>query len=118
MDGFNDTTRAGERRRVLEMLQRGQISAAEADELMGALEGCSVPEEPPPDPLRPSAGRPASVPGLVAVVASLARTLAMVAGRLSMVLGRVVGAVARLSGRVRDLKRVADRRVRPPQTGL
>ncbi len=102
MDSLGEITQAAERRRVLEILERGQISAAEADELMAALEGRSAPEEPQ------SSGFPrftvegaASVPGLAALVAGLARALATATARLSMVLGRIIGAVARLSGRAR-----------------
>jgi hypothetical protein len=100
MDSFSDISQAAERRRILEMLERGQISAAEADEIMAALEGPSAPEGPQSSgSLRLSAEQPASVPGLVALVASLGRALATAIARLSMALGRVIGAVARLTGR-------------------
>lgn len=108
---MSDITPADERRQVLEMLERGQISAAEADEVMAALEGRSAAEELRAQrPLRPSAERPpclpdrrASVPALVAVVAGLAGAVARAIAGLCIALGRVVGAVARLSGRARRL---------------
>ncbi len=100
MDSLSETTQAAERRRVLEILERGRISAAEADELMAALEGRSTPEEPQSSGLpRFSAERPASVTALAALVAGLGRGLATAIARLSMALGRVIGAVARFSGR-------------------
>ena len=102
MDSFSDIPRAAERRRVLEMLERRQISAAQADDLMAALEGRSVPEEPRSSghPLFSAEGA-ASVPGLASLVAGLARALAAVTAGLSAALGRLIGALARLSRRAR-----------------
>jgi hypothetical protein len=100
MDSFSEITRADERRRVLEILQRGQISAAEADEVMAALEGRSATQAPPP-PSRSRFSREesTSVPGLAAVVGGLARALARVIAGLALALGRVIGVVGRLWGR-------------------
>ena len=99
MDSFSEITRADERRRVLEILQRGQISAAEADEVMAALEGRSATQAPPPSCSRFSREGSTSVPGLVAVVGGLARALARAIAWLTLALGRVIGVVGRLSGR-------------------
>jgi hypothetical protein len=100
MDDLRQPNPADERRRVLEMLERGQISAGEADDLLTALEGRSTTEEPraPAYPW-PIAGRPASIRGLPAVVVSLARALAGTIARLSIILGGVISTLARLSGR-------------------
>ena len=108
MDSSNEAGREGERRRVLEMLQRRQISAAEADELLAALEGRSAVEESQPPsaasqaavqrPHRAADGR-ASISGRTAVAVGLARALAKTVAGLSIALGRVVGALARLFGR-------------------
>jgi len=100
MDDSRQPNPADERRRVLEMLEQGQISAAEADDLLAALEGRSTMEGPrsPVSP-RPVAEPPASIRGLPAVVVSLARALAGTIARLSIILGRVISTLARLSGR-------------------
>ena len=108
MDSSNEAGREGERRRVLEMLQRRQISAAEADELLAALEGRSAVEEsqPPSAASQAAVQRPhraadggASLAGRPAVAVGLARALAKTVAGLSIALGRVVGALARLFGR-------------------
>jgi hypothetical protein len=100
MDDSNERNPADERRRVLETLERGQISSAEAEDLLAALEGRSTTEErrSPASP-RPVAGRPPSIRGLPAGVVSLARALAGTIARLSIILGGVIGTLARLSGR-------------------
>jgi hypothetical protein len=99
-----------DRRRILEMLERGKISAAEADELLTALQGGSTAD----GPLRPAsartiARRQGSVSGLPAVAVSLARVLAKTIGRLSIALGRVVGTLARLFGRAQAESNSRDR---------
>jgi len=108
MDGSNEEGREGEMRRVLEMLQEGQISAAEADELLAALEGRAVAEESElaakSQPAvqrspRPRDGGQDSISGRAAVAVGLARVLAKTIGRLSIALGRVVGTLSRLFGR-------------------
>lgn len=119
MDSFSDSARAAERRRVLEMLERGQISAAEADELMAALEGRSVNQELEPGvSLRFSGEEVASIPGLLAAMTSVARALARTIAHLSIALGRAAGAVARMSERARRLWPAGRRRRRWPGTGL
>ena len=108
MNGSNEAGREGERRRVLEMLQERQISAAEADELLAALKGRAAAEEslPPSAASQPAVQRPPrlddgqdSISGRAAVAVGLARVLAKTIGRLSIALGRVVGTLARLFGR-------------------
>jgi hypothetical protein len=101
MEGSSEASREDERRRVLEMLERGQISAAEADELLVALEGRSTGNEfQPSGASQPLVQRPPSISGRAAVVVGLARALAKTIAGLSIALGKVVGALARLWGRV------------------
>jgi len=89
-----------ERRRILEMLEQGKISAAEADELLAALQPDSAADGPRrPTSAQTLAQRQGSVSSLPAVAVSLARVLAKTIGRLSFVLGRVAGTLARLFGR-------------------
>ncbi len=103
----------------MEMLERGQISAAEADELMVALEGRSVNEEPAPGTsLHFSGEEMASIPGLLAALTSVARALARTIAHLSIALGKAVGAVARVSERARRLWPVGRRGRRWPGPGL
>ena len=118
MDSSNEAGREGERRRVLAMLQRGQISAAEADELLAALEGRSAVEEsqPPSAASQPVAQRrrraadgQASMSGRTAVAVGLARALAKTVAGLSIALGRVVGTLARLFGRAPAARTPRDR---------
>jgi hypothetical protein len=100
MDDASEVSRDEERRRVLEMLEQGKISAAEADELLAALQGGSAANGPQRPVSAHILARPqGSVSGLPAVAVSLARVLAKTIGHLSIALGRVVGTLARLFGR-------------------
>jgi hypothetical protein len=109
MDDSNEV-RGDEKRRVLEMLEQGRISAAEADELLAALQGGSAADGPqPPASAQTLARRPGSVSGLPAVAVSLARVLARTIGRLSFVLGGVLGTLARLFGRAQTENNPRDR---------
>jgi len=110
MDSSNEAGREGERRRVLEMLQEGQISAAEADELLAALQGDSAEDGlQRPTSAQTLARRPGSVSGFPAVAVVMARVLARTIGRLSFVLGRVAGTLARLFGRAQTEGNPRDR---------
>jgi len=101
MDDASQVSRDEERRRVLEMLEQGKISAAEAEELLAVLQGESAGDTPQPPASAPAlARRPASVSGFPALAVVMARVLAKTIGRLSITLGRVVGTLARLFGRV------------------
>ena len=109
MDDSNEVRR-DEKRRVLEMLEQGRISAAEADELLAALQGGSAADgRQPPASAQTLARRPGSVSGLPAVAVVMARVLARTIGRLSIALGRVVGTLARLFGRAQTENSPHDR---------
>jgi hypothetical protein len=111
MDEASEVSRDEERRRILEMLEQGKISAAEADELLAALQGDSAAEGPqPPGSARtrlPGGRAPAS--GLPIVAVRLARVLARTIGRVSFVIGRVAGTLARLFGRAQTESNWRDR---------
>jgi len=100
MDSASEAGREDERRRVLEMLEQGRISAAEAAELIAALDAPSAAQASSPPP-GPAAGRRPPVPRSWRVAAGLARALARATTRLAFVLAGFVGAVARLSRRAR-----------------
>jgi hypothetical protein len=110
MDDAGEVRRDEERRRVLAMLEQGKISAAEADELLAALQGGSAADGPQPAASAPTlARRPGSVSGLPALAVVMARVLARTIGRLSFALGRVAGTLARLFGRARTGTNPRDR---------
>ena len=110
MDDASEVSRDEERRRVLEMLEQGRISAAEADELLAALQGGSAADGPQrPTSAQTTARRPGSVSGFPAVAVVMARVLARTIGRLSFVLGRVAGTLARLFGRAQTEGNPRDR---------
>ena len=110
MDDANLVSRAEERRRVLAMLEQGKISAAEASELLAALQGDLAADGPQPSASAQTlARRPGSVSGLPAVAVVMARVLAKTIGRLSFVLGRVAGTLARLFGRAQTGTNAHDR---------
>jgi hypothetical protein len=109
MDDSNEV-RGDEKRRVLEMLEQGRISAAEADELLVALQSDSAADGPQPAASAQTlARRPGSVSGLPAVAVVIARVLAKTIGRLSFAFGRVVGTLAGLFGRARTESNPRDR---------
>jgi hypothetical protein len=92
------------------MLGQGKISAAEADELLAALQGDSAAGDVRSSAARqPAARRGASVSGFPALAVVVARVLAKTIGRLSITLGRVVGTMARLFGRARAESNPHDR---------
>jgi hypothetical protein len=99
MDDANLVSREEERGRVLEMLEQGKISAAEAGELLAALHPDSAAAARPPAAARILARPQGSLSGLPAVAVSLARVLARTIARVSFVVGRVAGTLARLFGR-------------------
>ena len=99
MDDVNLASREEERRRVLDMLEQGKISAGEADELLAALEGDSPAAVVRPSVIpRPRVRRGPPAFGLLALVVVIARVLARTIGRVSFVVGRAAGVLARLLG--------------------
>jgi hypothetical protein len=90
MDDAGGVSRDEERRRVLELLAQGKISAAEADELLAALHGYSaagdVRSSAAQQPAARRTGRlpdgQGSVPGFPALAVVMARVLARTIGRL------------------------------------
>lgn len=110
MDDASVASREGERRRVLDMLEQGKISAAEAEELLAALRPGSAADGPSPPATAPIIDRRrGSLSGLPAVAVVMARALARTIGRVSFVLGRVAGTVARLFGRAQAHSSLRDR---------